>query len=60
MDNVLKNKNLNDFNTSLKDFFLRADNGKVAKIQSHQLATDLLFQHRPVNDNNLPLPKKLL
>jgi len=60
MDNVLKNKNLKEFNTSLKDFFLRADNGKVAKIQSHQLAKDLLFQHRPVNDNNLPLTQEAI
>ncbi len=59
MDNVLKNKNFKEFNNSLKDFFIRADNGIAVKIRSHQLAKDTLFQHRPVEDN-IPLTQEAI
>ncbi len=60
LGNVLDEKKLKQFNNSLKDFFIRPDIGRATKWQSNRLAKDLLFQHRSVSDNDLPLTQQAI
>jgi hypothetical protein len=60
MGNVTNPQKLDEFNKSLRDFFVRQDIGRATKKQSTDLSYEILFKKNEENNNTLPLTQRAL